>query len=474
MLLAALLGWSSPVAAQADFARVQNRGNPDLYLYSNAGEPAAQSTRLGDRSALWQLEQVPSELSVRILNRAEMTYLHTQNSGLELSHVQDDWATAKWLKEPIPGTPFLRFKNSETGFYLLLSGPQGPLAAGDIDQAAPTLAEWRLVGTGEAQSAERQPPPAGPQPRLDSAPRIAPPPGDVQAPSDPIGPPIGGVRCPPGTALQRGLCAPVDPGGGRPPRTPPGANSTAANTPNCAAGAVPGPAGKCVPARPPTSECPPGQQKTNGTCVTTTVFECRGGTPANRDGRRVCVTPGGIVIPATVICAKGQVADGRGVCVADPVLECPVNTSRMGTKCIPTGGGKPIDATTRCQGGMVLNSGGVCEAPVPEFPNQGRQQAFAPGRPGQGFLAGNPTPNCAPGAARGPAGKCVPARPSAGQTGQQKTGATQTKLPKPQQVPPKLDKTKHVPGGARPNAQSKKVKKITTGCTSLRKKLRRC
>jgi hypothetical protein len=444
MLLAALLGWSSSVAAQADFARVQSRGNPDLYLYSNAGEPAAQSTPPGDHSALWHLEQVPSELSVRILNRAEMTYLHTQNSGLELSQVQDDWATAKWLKEPIPGTPFLRFKNSETGFYLLLSGPQGPLAAGDIDQAAPTLAEWRLVGTGETQSAERQPPTAAPQPRLDSAPRIAPPPGDVQAPSDP---PIGGVRCPPGTALQRGRCAPVDPGGGRPPATPPSGNSTAANTPNCAAGAVPGPAGKCVPARPPTSECPPGQQNTNGTCVTTTVFECRGGKPSTgADGRRVCVTPGGIVIPATVICAKGQVADGRGVCVADPVLECPVNTSRMGTKCIPIGGGKPIDATTRCQGGMVLNSGGICEAPVPELANLRRQQALATPKAGQ---------------------------PNAGQMGQQKTGAAQTKLPKPQQVPPKLDKTKHVPGGARPNAQEK-VKKITTGCTPLRKKLRRC
>ena len=319
-------------------------------------------------------------------------------------------------------------------------------------QAAPTLAEWRLVGTGEAQSAERQPSPAAPQPRLDSVPRVAPLPGHVQAPSDPIGPPIGGVRCPPGTALQRGRCAPVGPGGGR----------------RC------GP-GRQVRARPPADLRMSARTAEDQRHVRDDDRLRVSGRHASTgaDGLCVCVTPGGIVTPATVICAKGQVVDGRGVCVADPVLECPVNTSRMGTKCIPTGGGKPIDATTRCQGGMVLNSGGICEAPVPELANPRRQQAFAPGRPGQGFLGRQPDAQLRAGRRPGPVGQ-VRARPPVGRpdrSAEDWRRSNQADETAAGSVEARQDQAR--PGSARPNAQEK-VKKITTGCTPLRKKLRRC
>src|SRR5437867_1884075 len=91
-LIAIITVWTalvgSPAAAQEQFLFVRNRGNPTLFLGVNAGLPAALPLDQSALSSQWVLEPVPDEPVMRIKNREQNTYLHTQNGALELSDIQ--------------------------------------------------------------------------------------------------------------------------------------------------------------------------------------------------------------------------------------------------------------------------------------------------------------------------------------------------------------------------------------------------
>ena len=94
---------------------IRNRGNPSLFLNNDNGFPAAVLIEPERWSGQWALEPVPGELVLRIRNREQNTYLHTQNGPLELSDVEPDWVAATWQIEPVEGTLFVRIRNAATG-----------------------------------------------------------------------------------------------------------------------------------------------------------------------------------------------------------------------------------------------------------------------------------------------------------------------------------------------------------------------
>src|ERR1041384_8242332 len=71
----------SPAAADAqqdDYILLRNRGNPSLFVSVESGLPVASIVDPAAFAAQWLLEPVPGEYLVRIRNREQNTYLHSQ------------------------------------------------------------------------------------------------------------------------------------------------------------------------------------------------------------------------------------------------------------------------------------------------------------------------------------------------------------------------------------------------------------
>ena len=294
-----------PAAAQNDSLFLRNRANPTVFLSVAAGFPVAASIDVSALNAQWVLEPVPDEPLVRIRNREQNTYLHTQQGVLELSDVDPFWVSAMWQVEPVEGTTVARIRNAATGLYLALQEVTGPLGVAPLDPTggqqdpnsppvgapppgqpsdrAPATVEWEFIRV-EGIPPGTEPPAAPPLPPQGFAPPL---------PESCTGGMIwyrGGCRCPINSVLVDGFCLPPPyeciggdiygrqcycPGGRVPIVTGPRELSCLyAGTPPCPSGTMRVRGGACVPI-----ECPPGEyfSVNRFRCVAVVRVWCAGG-----------------------------------------------------------------------------------------------------------------------------------------------------------------------------------------------------
>ncbi len=137
-----LISFIGTTLTAQSFKKIENRWKSNHTIHAKYGKVECTLIADGDLAALWSIEPVAGTQYFKLKNNLHGTYLHNQNGILEQSNIQNDWWSAMWIIESVPGaSKYKQIKNRWKGTYL--HNQNGKLELGTI-QAGWWSAMWEL------------------------------------------------------------------------------------------------------------------------------------------------------------------------------------------------------------------------------------------------------------------------------------------------------------------------------------------